>query len=135
MRRAVTMLKVATAVLFLACGRETQDVPDATVDATVDAEAAETSTDAQSDKQWPIVYNIVDGGGDSPDCYYDGDIVHTCCNGQPCRGFCILDDGSVECNCYGIPGGCTGDWEGQPANLCCAKYRACTVDCGSSNGP
>ena len=132
MRRTVRLLEIAT-VLFVACGGQTHDVADATVD---DA-AVEASTDAKTDKQWPIVYNIVDGGGDSPDCYYDANVVHTCCNGQPCRGFCVLDeDGSIECSCYGIAGGCTGDWDsGEPANVCCSQWRACTVNCGSSNGP
>lgn len=117
-RWAVTLIEVLT-VTFVACGGETHDPADATADAT-------------SEKQWPIVYNIVDGGGDDPECYYDGDIVHTCCNGQPCRGFCVLDDdGSVGCSCYGIPGGCTGDWEsGEPANICCARLHACVAtDC------
>ena len=125
MRRTVMVLAAAA---FVACGGETHDGPDATTDG--EADTGPGPTDAKAEKQWPIVYNIVDGGGDSPDCYYDGDIVRSCCNGEPCQGFCLLDDdGSIECSCYGIPGGCTGDYEGQPVNLCCSTIRGCTVTC------
>ena len=124
MRGPVTLLKLTSAV-FVACGEGTHEVPDATVDGEVEA-----SVDVKAEKQWPIDYDIVDGGGDSAECYTDGDIVRSCCNGQPCRGFCVLDDGSIECSCYGIAGGCTGDYNGQPANVCCSTVRGCTSLCG-----
>ena len=125
MRRAVKWL-----LFVVACGGQTTSQPDATTDGpssdAVDDQFAEDAGDAADEKQWPIAYNIVDGGGDEPYCYPDGDIVQACCNGQYCRGFCLgLADGAIECSCYGISGGCQ-DYYGDPDPIgCCTTDRAC----------
>jgi len=123
-----TLILCLLSVRLVQCGGATQSQPDATVDgSSTDALSDSYSgpTDANTEKPWPIIYNIVDGGGDGADCYDDANVVQACCNGQQCRGFCVLDDdGAVECSCYGIGGGCTGENNGTP-NVCCSKYRGC----------
>jgi hypothetical protein len=139
MRWSVATIILVGVRVAAGCGGET-DTHDAGTDATTmddahhegDASSVDgfddvTPLDAAAEKEWPIVYNTVDGGGDSPSCYPDGDIVQACCNGQPCRGFCVGDeDGAIECNCYGIPDGCTGENAvNHIPNVCCSTVRGC----------
>ncbi len=137
--RWTLMTVMVCAHLITGCGGETESQVDATADGhasdavndllEVDASSPDAglTTDAMDEKQWPIVYNIVDGGGDSPSCYNDANIVQACCNGEPCRGFCVLDDdGSITCSCYGIPGGCIGENNiNHIPNVCCSTVRGC----------
>jgi hypothetical protein len=138
MRWSVAAMLLVPLRVAAGCGGETDSWHDAATDATTaEGSAADASSgidgtadggpaDATSEKQWPIVYNVVDGGGDSPSCYPDGNIVQACCNGQPCRGFCLGEpDDASECSCYGITGGCVGfsDQYNTIPNVCCSTIR------------
>lgn len=113
----------------IGCGSDGAAV-DASVDGTTldsaTTEDADLSSDGAEDegKTFPT-YNIVDGGGladgDSSVCHSSLYVTHSCCNGEPCNGFCEgLPDGSVRCSCFGIVDGCQD--EGQ---VCCVGYRGC----------
>ena len=129
-------LKVAL-VFLIGCG------PDAAVDggsdATVaDAVPADAVADAGADvPHEAIAYDVVDGGGDEPYCFDNGNVKQACCNGQACKGFCVvIEDGGVGCTCYGVPEGCGGLSSYYDASVqCCALQRGCAPgDCSTSGG-
>ena len=118
-------LILAFVASLLACGQD-ENPGDASLDGdqgdVADADATlEAAADASLSDRQPPTYNIVDGGGDDPICYSTDQVVRSCCNGEPCRGFCVGEsDGSVSCSCYGITGGC---WS---SGLdCCERFRGC----------
>jgi hypothetical protein len=62
---------------------------------------------------------------------YDGDmgcaptsngfVETSCCEGTPCEGSCELHDGSWQCYCAGISGGCASQ-----GLRCCPVKKGCT---------
>jgi len=127
-----TMILGIVAVLVVGCGGK--ETSETTADGSL-GDVADASGDARDD--WIIPQDrpdpvdtyvpIVDGGRDCglPEAGVGRD---TCCNGAPCRGDCIeVSAGKAECQCYGIKGGCTGDF------VCCTYYpEGCTKElfCG-----
>lgn len=95
---------------------------DATIDSQKDGDAA--IVDASTDHS-PPQYPIVDGSGDCAPAYAAGDASYSsCCNNQPCVGFCVaLDDGGIGCSCFGVPDGC----DQNKGLVCCRQGRACTA--------
>jgi hypothetical protein len=49
------------------------------------------------------------------------DMVSSCCNNEPCWGYCIPEGAGWVCDCYGIQGGCPLD----SGRVCCIT-GACT---------
>jgi len=61
-----------------------------------------------------------------------GKSVTACCNDEPCQGLCYAnDDGGVQCECFGIIGGCP---EG---SVCCWPLLGCKAPhlCYPAGGP
>ncbi len=132
MRRRLLMSAVA---LLMACGREIgppeAGVPTDASGGADDGSALDAQVDDAAADAGPIVYDIVDGGGDEPFCHPDGDALQACCNGQFCSGFCIRGEaGVLECSCFGIPGG-FGASAGLRPDLSARRRGTCTRRCGS----
>lgn len=54
----------------------------------------------------------------------------SCCNGTPCFGNCELHDGTWQCFCYGIVGGC-----GKFGLVCCVAGAGCKEASSCDFGP
>jgi hypothetical protein len=97
-------------------------------DATIaDSPAAETwiSTDSGNPLEAPA-WNpwgdvvLVDSTGDCEPYVSTSILYAACCNGSPCRGKCVaVAEGQVECQCFGIHGGCP------LTQVCCRKGIGC----------
>jgi hypothetical protein len=96
---------------------------DATVTGDVGQEAPFSLGDVTTWDHPPIEYPIVDSSGDCAPKTFDGGWA-SCCDDQPCLGFCVaLDGGRVGCSCYGIQGGCERDRD----LACCPTERGCNL--------
>ena len=92
-------------------GEPTWPVPDASYDRALDLD----SQLQERVDHWAS-YDLVDGGGDGPECRWHNSVIQSCCNGLACEGFCVrVGDGAVGCSCWGIAGGCAE----MPGSVCC----------------
>lgn len=143
--RAITLAFAAVAPFVVAhCGETERDGSSpggaggsagATLGGGGGQPVVDGSTDADADDdQWELKIPDVTGY-DGPK--YDGDqscapeptgfgAYVSCCEGVPCEGECHLLNGTWQCDCNGISGGC-----GQYGMHCCKG--GCVVTC--SGGP
>lgn len=67
----------------------------------------------------PSMQELFYGEGDCAPRFPNG-MRGTCINNKPCSGFGVKDaSGNMECDCFGVKGGCT---EGK---VCSVRQRAC----------
>lgn len=147
------LLTLALASGALGCGGTTAvdrprsvDSPDASsaVDASVDAAEpadVELASDGSHwdrtvwhdawDYPWDAGYQVIDEGRD---CGIPATTIRVplgwgvnCCNGEVCRGRCLLFDGwdRPACACSGLIGGCSARW------MCCTDVCSNDPTCGS----
>jgi hypothetical protein len=72
----------------------------------------------------PMSYDgpLYEGGGS---CAPEGGEFErrTCCEGNPCLGNCELHDGTWQCFCMAVAGGC------EQYGMVCCRGVGCTTDC------
>jgi hypothetical protein len=52
-----------------------------------------------------------------------------CCDDAPCNGLCYQGNRGLECECFGIVGGCKN------GTICCSWAQSCTAPLGCTKGP